>query len=63
MYFSCLGTFIVIIIGLLASCYFGDRPDEINPDLYSALIHRFLPVKTEIKLMHEVKPLVDNSRL
>ena len=61
MYYSLLGTIIVLCVGLLVSSISAADDDDqkaANRDLFCPLVHRFLPPPPQKKLPEEVSLMV-----
>ena len=51
MWFTLVGTFITIAVGLLVSYITGfNKPSEVNRDLLTPVIHRFLPEPQSLEM-------------
>lgn len=65
VYYTTIGMVIVLVIGMIVSCLTGlNDPSEMDKDLFSPLIHRFLkPKKTDKFKQKEVRFLNKKDKL
>lgn len=56
LYYPVIGVLVVVAVAVLVSWFTGmNKPSEVNPDLLSPVIHRYISSSLEEKEMTQVK--------